>query len=151
MVLTLGFEVSNPSAVPRKMYVRPVILTSAFPSSPLMYLPVKPPISLMLMVLASSPLSLETRAVTPAAALPAVIVVSDLIGIHFTAFTAGRALSLIVTLAVPADISPGGGDPVGDEHAAAPTTARTAADALKNCFCMSPPPARSAIASAREM
>src|ERR1700733_13415653 len=116
-----------------------------------MYLPVKPPISLMLIVLASSPVSLETRAVTPAAALPAVIVVSDLIGIHFTAFIAGRALALIVTLAVPAGFSPGGGDGVGDEHAAGPAATRTATAALKNFFCMSPPPARSAIASAREM
>src|SRR5271156_3809526 len=119
------------------MYVRPLILTSAFPSSPFMYLPVKPPISLMLMVLASSPVSLETRAVTPAAAVPAVIVVSDLIGMHFTVFTAGRALSLVVTLAVPAGISPGGGDAVGDEHPAAPAATRTAA-ALKKFFCMSP-------------
>jgi hypothetical protein len=80
-----------------------------------------------------------------------VITVSDLIGVHFTALTVGSALSLIVTLAVPAGISPGGADAVGDEHAAAPAATRAAAAALKNFFRIKPPPARSACASAREM
>jgi hypothetical protein len=115
-----------------------------------MYLPVKPARSLMLMFSALSPVSLETRAVTPAAASPAVIVVSDLIGTHFTAFTVGRALLLMVTLAVPPGISPGGAGTVGDEHAAAPAATRAATVALKNRLCMSSPPARAAKASARE-
>jgi hypothetical protein len=68
------------------------------------------------------------------------IVVSDLIGMHFTTFTAGTARSLIVTLAVPAGISPGGGGAVGDEHAAAPAATRRAAAALKNFFLHEPTP-----------
>jgi hypothetical protein len=83
-----------------------------------------------------------------------VIVVSDPIGAHFTAVVAGRALLLIVTLAVPAGSAPGGAAAGGDdEHAPIPAATRAAAVALKNRFCTSPPRflAIPAIPSDREM
>jgi hypothetical protein len=90
--------------------------------------------------LAVSPVSLDTNALTPAAVSPVVIVVSDPICAHFTAVVAGRALSLTVTLAVPAGNAPGGGEAGGDdEHAAVPAAIKAAAVALKNRFCTSPP------------
>jgi hypothetical protein len=108
----------------------------------------------MLTDLAISPVSLDTSAVTPEAVSPVVIVVSDPIGTHFTAVVAGRALLLIVTLAVPAGSAPGG-DAVGgdEEHAPIPAAITAAAVALKNRFCTSSPRilAMSAIPSDREM
>src|SRR5271156_2637223 len=104
--------------------------------------------------LAVSPVSLDTSALTPAAVSPVVIVVSDPICAHFTAVVAGSALSLIVTLAVPAGRAPGGGEAGGDdEHAAAPAAIRAAAVGVKNRFCTRPPRvlAMVAIPSAREM
>src|SRR5271163_226056 len=103
---------------------------------------------------AASPVSLDTNALTPAAVSPVVIVVNDPIGAHFTAVVTGRALSLIVTLAVPAGSAPGVGEAGGDdEHAPTPAAIRAAAVALKNRFCTSPPRflAMPAIPSAREM
>jgi hypothetical protein len=104
-----------------------------------MYLPVKPPRSVILMDLALRSVSLETSAVRPAVALPVVIVVSDPIGAHFTAVVAGRSRALIVTLAVPVGNAPGGGEADGDdEHAVAPAATRAAAIALTNGFCTIP-------------
>jgi hypothetical protein len=153
VVLMLGLSVSNPWAVPRIMYVASVILTSVLPSSPSMELPVKPPKSLMLTDLATSPVSLDTSAVTPEAMSPVEIVVSDPIGAHFTAVVAGSALLLIVTLAVPAGSAPGGREAGADEHAPMLAAIRAAAVALKNRFCTSSPRflAMPAIPSATEM